>query len=539
MGQPFEGLVPAWAIALWAQQDTRFAAVMLGLAAFTAVAFKTPAQPRRSGKDKEPPPKLPRQWHWPFARKRIPWKLGPVTVDLRGGQQTIHAVVAGMSGVGKSTVVLWLLMSSKKPALVVAFDNSRPIRDLFQSRGWTIWQPGGNIGWDILKGSPQIVSEALTAGFARTSQDTGYNRGLARMRLWRTMDELDSRGIQRTIDTLIDALRAPGLDSDENRACRSWANRFESIAKSLGPSLGTDLDLADALSRRENVLILPNRFLSPEDAPIIGGIALVQARRVAQEVGDHLIIVEEAGQAGSRQVEMNALAQAGRDRGCPLIVLTQNMAKLPEEVINNVKVWISFAQESSKELAFAAERLRIDPTVLREEMLPTGTCWVRAPGLNPRRVKLPLPRFKPSATPIRTTTDKPSATDGPLRKRYVSRLEAPEHPGGILALPPPSTDVQKVLKSLYPEGECERWAGKHDKDGYGLVWLDGRWQKVHRIRWELTYGPIPLNADGTRVTLDHMRSCPRDCSRPTHLTLCSREENSRRRWRVRGVGRVQ
>jgi hypothetical protein len=300
------------ALAIWAQPNSHVELLLIGIAAVIAILLRDRKPYRdRQLSQKPEPPKLPRKWRWPWQRKSIPWKLGSVTVDLRGGSHTIHAVVAGMSGTGKSTAVLPLLMG-KMPALVVAFDNSRPIRDLFVAKGWTIWQPGGTIGWDILSGSAQVVSEALTAGFARTDSDTGYNRGLAQMRLWATMDALDAAGTPRTIDALVDALERPGNNPDDTRACRTWANRFARISKSLGPSLGHDLDLGDCLRRGEKVLILPNRFLSPEDAPLIGAIALVQARRVAQEVGDFLLIVEEAGQAGSRQVEMNALAQASR-----------------------------------------------------------------------------------------------------------------------------------------------------------------------------------------------------------------------------------
>jgi hypothetical protein len=521
------------ALAIWAQPNSHVELLLIGIAAVIAILLRDRKPYRdRQLSQKPEPPKLPRKWRWPWQRKSIPWKLGSVTVDLRGGSHTIHAVVAGMSGTGKSTAVLPLLMG-KMPALVVAFDNSRPIRDLFVAKGWTIWQPGGTIGWDILSGSAQVVSEALTAGFARTDSDTGYNRGLAQMRLWATMDALDAAGTPRTIDALVDALERPGNNPDDTRACRTWANRFARISKSLGPSLGHDLDLGDCLRRGEKVLILPNRFLSPEDAPLIGAIALVQARRVAQEVGDFLLIVEEAGQAGSRQVEMNALAQAGRDRGCPLIVLTQNMAKLPEEVVNNVKVWVTFAQESSRELAFAAERLRIPPTELQfEKMHKPGTAWVRSPDHNSTRVQLSLPKLPKPPSYVSEPT--PSQTATPARRRIVIReVGAPVVPPH--ALPPPSLVVQQLLEQIDRSGHCHVWRGRLDRDGYGLVWWEGQNRRVHRIVYMLAYGPIPNGADGKPLDLDH--TCRnRRCCRLEHLEAVSRRENVQRRWRVRGVG---
>jgi hypothetical protein len=474
-----------------------------------------------------------------WNRPRIPWNLGPVTVDLRGGLHTIHAVVSGMSGTGKSTAVLSLLMG-KMPALVIAFDNSRPILMLFKAMSWTIWQPGGTLGWNILSGTPQVVSEALTAGFAKTDQDTGYNRGLAQMRLWETMEALDRSGAPRTIDVLVDALEQPGNNPDQTRACRTWANRFARIAKSLGPSLGTDLDLAEAMARGNKVLILPNRFLSPEDAPLVGAIALVQARRVAQEVGDFLIVVEEAGQAGSRQLEMNALAQAGRDRGCPLIVLTQNMAKLPEEVVNNVKVWVSFAQESKKELAFAAEHLRIEPEELQIENMPTGYAWVRSPDHNPRRVRLHVPRLPRPKQTYETAPTYLTAEPSTPRRYVVEEIGGPPAPV-YPALPYPRRDVQEVLDKIdKPHGEQGCWLWKEtatvDKSGYAIhrwAYPDGRPKNnrpAHQVVWEIYNGRWFIEG-----TWDHWRDCPKRCVSPYHgepgVTL---GENSKRMHRVRG-----
>ncbi len=470
-------------------------------------------------------------------KPRIPWQLGNITVDLRGGHHTIHAVVAGMSGTGKSTAVVPLIQAVDR-ALVVAFDNSRPIRDLFEAQGWTIWQPGGDIGWDILSGSAQVVSEALTAGFARSDADTGYNRGLAQMRLWHALDDLDEAQQPRTLDALVSALKRNGANPDDTRACRTWANRFERIAMSLGPSLGADMDLSECMRNNEKVLILPNRFLSPEDAPIIGGIALVQARRVAQEVGDFLLVVEEAGQAGSRQVEMNALAQAGRDRGCPLVVLTQNMAKLPEEVVNNVKVWISFAQESKREVAFAAEHLRILPEDVQLENMPTGYAWVRSPEHRPTRVKLRLPKLprRPMLSPVPTTCGEPAYR----RRRTIVREIRTEV--ALPMLPMPEMRVQRLLEQIdRTQGECWLWLGSLSRDGYGLVrWTypDGRPtnnRPAHQVVWEVVNGrAFPTDENGKTMDFDHRRTCPRHCVNPGHGEPMTRAQNVKNMHRTRG-----
>ncbi len=540
--------IPPWLALIWADTNGRIGLLLLGGTLLAAIVFGGSGKSQQYARQTQKPesPKLPRHWRWPWQRKSIPWKLGSVTVDLRGGSHTIHAVVAGMSGTGKSTAVLPLLMG-KMPALVVAFDNSRPIRDLFLAKGWTIWQPGGTLGWDILSGSAQVVSEALVAGMPESNQSVGIMSGMAQERIWEALDALDAAKKPRTIGALTDALSVRTGNPIQDRACLDWAVRFRRVAKSLGSSLGTDLDLGEAMRRGDKILILPNRFLSPKDAPLIGAIALVQARRVAQEVGDFLLIVEEAGQAGSRQVEMNALAQAGRDRGCPLIVLTQNMAKLPEEVVNNVKVWISFAQESSRELAFAAERLRLPSTeLLFEHMHKPGTAWVRSPDHNSTRVQLSLPKLPKPPSYVSEPT--PSQTATPARRRIIVR-EVGTAVVRLSALPSPPLEVQALLSQIdRSQGDCWLWTGKKDDDGYGLQ----RWsyadepekpknnRPAHQVVWEVINDcPFPRDEKGKRMDWRHRRTCPRHCVNPYHGEPGTRRQNVQERWadaRVGGAG---
>jgi len=470
-------------------------------------------------------------------KPKIPWKLGGITVDLRGGSQTVHAIVAGMSGTGKSTAVVPLLQNDM-PALVIAFDNSRPIRDLFAANNWTIWQPGGDIGWDILSGPAQVVSEALVAGMPESGQSVGVMSGMAQERIWEALDDLDARGIPRTLDILCDALSVRTRNVRQDTACQDWAIRFRRIAKSLGTSLGTDLNLNEALARGEKILILPNRFLSPKDAPLVGGIALVQARRVAQEVGNFLIVVEEAGQAGQRQQEMNALAQAGRDRGCPLVVITQNMAKLPEEVVNNVKVWITFAQESKKELTFAAEHLRIDAKELVPEKLKTGYAWIRSPDHRPTRLKLPLPRIKSYVPRPTTTLEAPSPSRRIIIREVIEAAEAE----GLPALPLPGLRERMLLSKIdRTQGDCWLWTGSKDADGYGVqrwTYADDRPpnnRPAHQVVWEVINGrAFPTDENGRPMEFDHRRTCPRHCVNPQHGEPVSKLTNIQRMHRTRG-----
>jgi hypothetical protein len=56
----------------------------------------------------------------------------------------------------------------------------------------------------------------------------------------------------------------------------------------------------------------------------------------------------------------------------------------------------------------------------------------------------------------------------------------------------------------------------------------------------MAYGPIPLDpVMGKPLTIDHRRTCPKDCSKLEHLNgPTSRSENSKRSWRVGRANRA-
>jgi hypothetical protein len=82
--------------------------------------------------------------------------------------------------------------------------------------------------------------------------------------------------------------------------------------------------------------------------------------------------------------------------------------------------------------------------------------------------------------------------------------------------------VTDLLARSDAAGDCLRWTGWKNDDGYGYVHHDGRDQPVHRVVYMLAVGPIP---DGHEI--DH--SCRRrDCVRPDHLEAVTHAENQRR-----------
>lgn len=362
----------------------------------------------------------------------IPFDLGNVTIDLQPRRnETIHTAIGGSSGLGKSSAILPIL-NLPIGVLVIALDNTRPITEAIRQTNGIEWtnEPNWPIGLDLLRGDSRTVSEVLVEGWtARSSEDTGKWRRLARGRLWTTLDEMDQAGCVRNIPDLAEALWQDSGNAEINRACRDWASRLGELARTLGGSLGHDLDIVDAMRRNQKVLLRVNPFIDPLDSPMLSGMLLVHARRATQATGVPFIcVVEEAGQMAMYQNEIIPLAQAARDRGVPLIVLTQNLSKLPIEVANNISAWVSFAQEDKREMDFIAHKLRLEPKQLQREAFPgrgeqqgRGWCYVRAPGVHTTLVHINLPkRSKPTRELVKSIPKMKTHTWEPVQSNQIN-----------------------------------------------------------------------------------------------------------------------
>jgi hypothetical protein len=78
---------------------------------------------------------------------------------------------------------------------------------------------------------------------------------------------------------------------------------------------------------------------------------------------------------------------------------------------------------------------------------------------------------------------------------------------------------------------CWRFQGRLDRDGYGVLYAEGKSWRAHRYVYTRLVGTIPAGPDGRALTLDHVaaRGCVhRDCCNPAHLEPISQALNTKR-----------
>ena len=90
-----------------------------------------------------------------------------------------------------------------------------------------------------------------------------------------------------------------------------------------------------------------------------------------------------------------------------------------------------------------------------------------------------------------------------------------------LPSPPPIAAYERFWEKVAKGGhdECWEWTGAKWRSGYGIVRINGRRHRVHRVAYEFAVGPIP---DGLNVC--HTCDNP-PCCNPAHLFLASHAEN--------------
>ena len=539
---------PTWSTDFFADQ-THIALFLILGAGLLFVLPSGKRQGRTSTRRDEPSIRRPRNTSiW----RRTWWRIYPPIDVMRVDGLAIdrtrrpHCAWLGPTGAGKSASVATVRVDGRRPTLIVTPDLSDPLiaaalrLDGFR---WTACESRRPV--NFLIGTPQEVAERLTEVFR--SGGVGAWKRTARRATASVITALDEHGTPRSLLAIGAGLQnAVKYDRDLRTVCAGWVERFLDLADQFGSSIGEDgTDVAELLRQGKTVLLDLDAFEHPALTEDIVALGLAEAKRCASRVpGGFRLIFEEAGQIGERIDLAAPFFRAGRRRSIAVDVLTQAETDLKhhgsDAITSNVATRFYFAQELASLQQAAADRLGLKAADLDPATMKDFTAWV-AHGRIRRLVRFPKPpKARISVADTSYPEEQIQPTDTPRRIEIIE-LQRIRVPG----LPAPSGVSAEIAAGLYRQGECERWRGSHlkDKQGndtYGRVWLvaEGRYEYVHRLRWILAYGPIPLDEEGKPLTIDHLSGvCVyKDCSKLTHLELVSRGENSRRRWRVRGVG---
>lgn len=78
-----------------------------------------------------------------------------------------------------------------------------------------------------------------------------------------------------------------------------------------------------------------------------------------------------------------------------------------------------------------------------------------------------------------------------------------------------------TARTVPAAGGCLMWTGCTDRDGYGILKVDGRHQRAHRLAYTLLVGPIPAGH------VVHHACRNRSCVRAEHLEAVGRKVNTR------------
>lgn len=540
--------IPAWALALWANQPTRFALVLLVVAAVAALILPGGKQrdrytPRSGIVEQVARPKntafLRRLW-WHIRPPRDLMRVDGLAIDRT---RKLHTLWVAPTGGGKSASVATVRVDGARATLVVTPDLSDPMIAAVHRLGgfrWTACVSTHSL--NFLIGSAEEVAERLTEVFR--SGGVGAWKRAARRATSQVIRDIDADGEPRSLRLIGERLeQAVKADRELRTVCAGWVARFLDLADQFSDSIGPDgADLAELLRGGHTVLLDNDNFTRSSLGGDVVALGLIEAKRCAELVpGGFRLIFEEAGQLGERIDLAEPFFRAGRRRNIPVDVLTQAESDLNEGISSNIATRVYFAQELKSLQKVAADRLGLDYTQLDPASMRDFTAWI-AHGRIRRLVRFPKPpkAAKPSKSsisiPVADPHDNPPSD--PQGKRIIITELAPPPPV-LPGLPPPRLEVRELLNRIDHSGHCDLWLGPLDRDGYGVTtWAGKPGARVHRVVYELVYGPIPFGEDGKQLDLDH--TCRvRRCCKPAHLEPVTRAENVRRRWRVRGSGRPE
>jgi hypothetical protein len=344
-----------------------------------------------------------------FALGATPDGRPVVIADAEARQ---HVVVCGPTGAGKTTVLRHLLdgVAARCPVVIVDCKASPALREAVEALpGSVVWELGGSVRWDALRGDRTGFASKLLAAEAYSPAAGVYRAAAQRYLQWvgavlelgggprdpqKVAELLSPAALLREVRAVAKAHEAAGrappadlerivrLVGDLGRTQREgldgFAARFgvtvEGIAGvGLGAGPGPDgreaLALEDAVRAGRTVLFWLNAAAYPAEVAKVGAWALLDLVRVAG-------LLQREGWGDARQAyfvvdEFSALDAEGRhvvpvlararEAGVACVLATHGLADLarvdrplPQQLVQNTAVKVLLRQGSAEDaLAWA------------------------------------------------------------------------------------------------------------------------------------------------------------------------------------------
>jgi hypothetical protein len=367
----------------------------------------------------------------PFKRYRVPISVDGVTIE----SEHQHVGVVSITGGHKSSLLASLVSSSPR-LIAISGGLTEPLVNAVEACGGHVWLPHGDLGLDLFSGSPDNLAQDWESIFPKTDADTGVYRSLFRKAVRDMATEYDAHGRPRGIQLLRDALdQAAGTGRLGEGMREGWAGRVLDLVDSLGPSIGSDVNVADCLLAGIPMLYCLDGFDDPGMSPLFASVILRQVVRATNvpkaQRGFTRVLVDELALFGAKQLA--EAMRVWRGRRVQFVGASQLASDFPQEIRGHISVWF-LGQQSGGEAAgrrWASDVTYglVPPENWGEHSMPRGTYQLVANGRT-QRVKVPY--WQP----------RPPAPSFPLPLSYPPAL--PAHQPAEIALPAPAAGTPAV-----------------------------------------------------------------------------------------------
>ena len=539
-------LIPR-AQALWANEAIRPGLLFLGLA---ALVYFIPTGSKRDRQVSQQPAKssvkpLPKLGGQGFIeRRRSPARFErPLTLYGRTYETYERLIgIASIPGTGKSSILAEMMWQSGGRCICVSGGKSPPLIDTVYAMGGRHWETTGRLGVDLLDGNYRRVPQVLEHIFPRAAGDGDLFRGLFRQISRDRIKEDDEKGIARSIPALIEALRKadpdryPGVTPQMKG---NWIARMNEVVDSLGPALGTDLNMLDACRVGVPVLFTLDKRRDPS-----GGLrrmfaaAAISAGTQAVAAGyAPMFLIDELGLLDAEAIAEDA--RTFREAGVLFAAAAHGKQDFGQDLRSLIDFWIfgTLAADEPETRRWASETTfgTRSSESFGGHALPKGhfVVW------DGSRVHddLAVPRYTRREW-IWSTPDLPERIIPPaagIVAEESGMVESGMAEAGE-SLPvwvTEDADRQRFWGRMRREScGCLRWLGGDNGQGrpkghLTVVGADGKKKKISPTVYVLTYEWVN-GEDSAEPTLDHLchtndETCPgndacawEDCENPMH-----------------------